>query len=226
MGLKGRVLGGNLITCSFAVGQITLALFAWAIPDWKTLTRVLYAPSIVFIFYYYFIEESIRWLLSKGKKKEAAKIIFKAAIINKKKLSQEYIKQLTEDSAEEQKPKEPSISDVKAPSLLWQVLKSRIIMSRLCICSFWWITLTFIYYGLSINSVSLGGNSYVNYMLMSMVEIPGYCLSVLTLDRFGRKISIMTAFFICGFSLVAFPFVPDRKYTFISILHTYNDIAT
>ncbi|CAH0719762.1 unnamed protein product, partial [Brenthis ino] len=211
MGLNRRVLGGNIISCTFAIGQALVALVAWAIPEWRTLTRVIYAPSFLFIFYFFLIEESVRWLLSRGNKKEAARILFKAAAINKKKLSPETIKHLTEETPSEQDSSKLPIDDKnKKPSLGLQVLKSRIIMARLLICSFWWITVTFIYYGLSINSVSLAGNSYVNYILTALVEIPGYCISVLTLDRFGRKSSIMTAFFVCGISLVCLPFIPEN----------------
>ncbi|XP_045449795.1 organic cation transporter protein-like [Melitaea cinxia] len=217
MGLNRRVLGGNLISCTYALGQALVALIAWAIPEWRTFTRVIYVPSVLFVIYYFLLEESVRWLLSKGKKKEAVKIIFKAASVNKRKLSPETIKQLNEESIADQDTTKTTNDTIKAaiepeekqPSLVLQVLKSRVIMTRLLICAFWWISVTFIYYGISINSVSLAGNSYVNYILTSLVEIPGYILSILSLDRFGRKGSIMTAFFICGVSLVGLPFVPE-----------------
>ncbi|CAH1636283.1 unnamed protein product [Spodoptera littoralis] len=210
VGLDKRVLGGNLISSTFALGQVVTAGVAWLVPYWRTYTLVLYAPSVLFISYYWLIEESVRWLLSKGQNKEAARIIFKAAKMNRRKLSPETIKTLTE----EPDPKKPTQTDeVEEPEdkrgILLQVVKSKTLMFRLIVCSFWWITLTFVYYGLSINSVSLVGNSYVNYILTSLVEIPGYCLSVLTLDRFGRKSSTMTAFIICGISLIAMPFVPE-----------------
>lgn len=214
VGLDKRVLGGNLISSTFALGQVITAGVAWLVPYWRTYTLVLYAPSVIFITYYWLIEESVRWLLSKGKNKEAARIIFKAAKMNRKKLSPDTIKLLTEEPE-----KLPQLDD-KAPteedkkSILMQVVRSRTLMFRLLVCSFWWITLTFVYYGLSINSVSLVGNRYVNYILTSLVEIPGYCLSVLTLDRFGRKSSTMTAFIICALSLVAMPFVPMCKFEF------------
>ncbi|XP_072932964.1 organic cation transporter protein-like [Epargyreus clarus] len=211
VGLNRRVIGGNIISCTFAVGQAVVALIAWAIPEWRTLTRVLYAPSFIFVLYYFLIEESVRWLLSKGKKKEAARIIFKVASFNNKKLSPETIKKLTdEDPKTEDSKSKVAEDDGKSPSVVMQVIRSKVMISRLCICSFWWITVTFIYYGLSINSVSLAGNSYVNYILTSLVEIPGYCASALTLNRFGRKSSIMTAFFICGISLVSLPFIPQH----------------
>lgn len=207
VGVSKRVIGGNIISSTFALGQIVTALIAWVVPYWSTYTIIIYAPSILFISYYWFVEESVRWLLSKGKKKEAARIIFKVAKVNNKKLSPESIKMLTEDDQVEDKK---SLNDdgVEKTSLFVQVIKSKTIMLRLCVCSFWWITLTFVYYGLSINSVSLAGNKYVNYILTSMVEIPGYCLSMVALDRFGRKYSVMTAFLICSASLITIPFVP------------------
>lgn len=223
VGLKQRVLGGNIISCTFAIGQVVMALIAWAVPYWRTLTLIIYAPSILFILYYFALQESVRWLLIKGKKKEAAAIIFKAARINKKKLSPVTIKQLTEELDDSSKSGQETVSPAgsntaQKGSLFMQVLRSKTLVSRLFICSFWWITLTFIYYGLSINSVSLAGNSYVNYILTSLVEIPGYAMSALTLDRFGRKSSIITAFFICGIALIALPFVPSSKF---STVHTF-----
>ncbi|XP_037875285.1 organic cation transporter protein isoform X1 [Bombyx mori] len=209
VGVNRRVLGGNIISSTFALGQVVVALTAWAFPYWRTLTLIIYAPSILFILYIFVIEESVRWLISKGRKKEAAKIIFKAAAINNKKLSPETIKILNDESVVEEETKSP-VKELPKKSLAVQVLRSKTIMTRLCVCCFWWITLTFVYYGLSINSVSLAGNSYVNYILTSLVEIPGYCLSVLTMDRFGRKASIMTAFIVCGLSLVGLPFVPEN----------------
>ncbi|XP_075975539.1 organic cation transporter protein-like [Anticarsia gemmatalis] len=208
VGASHRVLCGNLISSTFALGQVTAALVAWAVPDWSPYTLIIYTPSILFLSYYWIIQESVRWLLSKGRKQEAAEIIFKVAEMNKKKLSAESVKMITEDDAEMEKVSLPMEEKVETKSMFLQVIKSRKIMFRLCVCSFWWITLTFVYYGLSINSVSLAGNSYVNYILTSLVEIPGYFISAVTLNRFGRKSSIMTAFLICAVSLVALPFVP------------------
>ncbi|XP_026496252.2 organic cation transporter protein-like [Vanessa tameamea] len=227
MGLNRRVLGGNIISCTFALGQAVVALIAWAVPEWRTLTRIIYTPSFIFIIYFFLIEESVRWLLSKGKKKEAARIIFKAAAVNKRKLSPETIKHLTEEPnpSGDEKAKKRTEPEEKQSSLALQVLRSRVLMTRLCICSFWWITVTFIYYGLSINSVSLAGNSYVNYILTALVEIPGYCMSVLTLDRFGRKSSIMTAFFLCGISLIILPFVPENMQWLQTCLNLLGKLA-
>ncbi|XP_068617222.1 organic cation transporter protein-like [Battus philenor] len=225
VGIKKRVLCGNIISSTFALGQALVAVIAWAVPYWRNLTRVLYAPSLLFFLYYFVIEESVRWLLSKGNKKEAARIIFKAAAINNRKLSPESIKQLTEDSPEDTKTETAENSQAKPKSIMRQVFKSKVLMCRLCVCAFWWVTVTFIYYGLSINSVSLAGNSYVNYILTSLIEIPGYVMSVLTLDRFGRKRSIMTAYFVCGISLVSLPFIPPSMIWLQTSLNLFGKLC-
>ncbi|KAJ8723074.1 hypothetical protein PYW08_002986 [Mythimna loreyi] len=208
VGLDKRVLGGNLVSSTYALGQVLTAGVAWLVPYWRNYLLVIYIPSVIFITYYWFIDESVRWLLSKGRNKEAAKIIFKAANMNGKKLSSDTIKLFAEEPEKLPQIDDKAQIEEDKRSILMQVVRSRTLMLRLLVCSFWWITLTFVYYGLSINSVSLAGSSYVNYILTSLVEIPGYCLSGLTLNRFGRKSCTMTAFIICGLSLVAIPFVP------------------
>lgn len=221
VGLQKRVIGGNILSSTYALGQVTAAASAWALPYWRLYTLVIYTPSFLFIFYCCFVEESVRWLISKGKKKEAIRIIFKAAAMNKKELSPKILKMLADADRHEMASRstqtELPIRGLSLPekpkkrSTFMQVMRSKTILFRMIVCSFWWVTVTMVYYGLSINSVSLAGNQHVNFMLTCLVEIPGYILSVISLDRFGRKSSIMSAFFLCGLSLLILPFVDNSK---------------
>ncbi|XP_049872919.1 organic cation transporter protein-like [Pectinophora gossypiella] len=202
VGPKMRVLCGSILSCAFAMGQVCLALLAWAVPYWRHLTRIIYGPCFFFIFYYFLVEESIRWLIIKGKKEKATEILLKVAQFNKKHISRETIDRLVNID-----PSVTHVGGVKKLSLVCKVLHSRILMQRVLICSFVWITTTFTYYGLSINSVSLAGNMYINYILTSLVEIPGYIVSVYVLDRFGRKVPIIVSLFFCGASLFMLPII-------------------
>ncbi|PZC76251.1 hypothetical protein B5X24_HaOG204857 [Helicoverpa armigera] len=212
--LKKRVIGGNVIQCTFAMGQVIAALCAWAIPYWRTYTIVIFAPSFLFIFYCFFVEESVRWLIAKGRRDEAIRIIFKIARYNRVTLLPETLMLLTSTPRLHTVSNNPRPSvfpepEPEQPSLLRQVLRSKTILGRMAVVSFWWISVTMIYYGLSINSVSLMGNKYKNYILTSLVEIPGSLLGFATLDRFGRKASLMTSFFVCGTSLLMLPATAD-----------------
>ncbi|XP_022828116.1 organic cation transporter protein-like isoform X2 [Spodoptera litura] len=224
VGLKMRVLGGNIIQSTYAVGQILTAIIAWVIPYWRTFTIVIFTPSFLFIFYIFFVEESFRWLMVKGHDDEAARILLKVAKWNNAHLLPETKAILTGEPSKFSRPWNPfPLSTVPPPPpketrLMLKVLKSRTMMFRIIVVSFWWISVTMIYYGLSINSVSLVGNKYVNYMMTAFVEIPGSFLCFMTLDRFGRKSSIMTSFFICGLSLLVLPIVKNPNLTILLTL--------
>lgn len=56
----------------------------------------------------------------------------------------------------------------------------------------------FIYYGLSVNSTSMSGNKYVNFALVSLVEIPGYSLGWLGIRKIGRRASLVMAHMLCA----------------------------
>ena len=214
VGLKKRVIGGNIMTCTYALGQVAAASVAWAIPYWRTYTLAIFSPSLLFIFYVFFVEESVRWLIAKGQRDEAVRIIFKIAKFNKATLSAHTMRLLTEGTTKRfinTATSSRMMAEPKKKSLLRKVLSSRIIIVRLMIVSFWWVSTTTIYYGLGINAVTLMGNMYINYILTSLVEIPGALLSLLTLDRFGRKGTIMTGFFACGIALLLLPLVDNRK---------------
>ena len=53
------------------------------------------------------------------------------------------------------------------------VLKTKRLLLRILNMCFCWCTVTMVYYGLSLNATNLAGNPYSNFLLVSLVEIPG-----------------------------------------------------
>ena len=49
-----------------------------------------------------------------------------------------------------------------------------------CICR---IVVTLAYYGLSLNAADLGGNMFVNFVAIMLIEVPSYVFAYLMLDR-------------------------------------------
>ncbi|XP_073959936.1 organic cation transporter protein-like [Choristoneura fumiferana] len=208
---KGRVLGTTVLNLISTLGMMSLPAFSWWFQDWRKLLRIIYTPAILVFSYLWLLNESVRWLLSKGRNVEAAEILLKAAKMNNVDISEElnplYKLEVKSDT---QEVKKEEIDDDKAKvSTFKQVIRSRVIRTRVCMCSFLWITCTFVYYGLSINSVSLGGNKYMNFMLVSFMDIPGSILCLIVLDRFGRK-KILSIFYIMSACLcICQSFVPE-----------------
>ncbi|KAL0830928.1 hypothetical protein ABMA28_003009 [Loxostege sticticalis] len=222
LGQDKRVLTTAFLGIMLVLGGLSFALLAKTFTYWRTFILVVYPPSLLFLLYIYLLPESIRWLLSKGRKEEAVEIIMKAAKTNNVTLSDETMKQLTEEKT---KPIEVKPGD-KEPQGLWmQVLRSPIIMTRLAICSWWWITCTFVFYGLAINSVSLAGDKYTNYMLVVSVEVIAVVTNALVLDRIGRKRTLLIAYIVCGLSCVAIAFVPKTLAWLATLLYLIGKIA-
>lgn len=96
----------------------------------------------------------------------------------------------------------------KDEARLAQIFKSPKILIRLLICSFCWLTNTFVYYGLSLNSTEFAGNKYVNFILVSAIEIPGNILVLPLLNRLGRKPTLCGAFLFSGIFCLIIQFFP------------------
>lgn len=212
VGPKGRVFGNTLINVFYVCGLMTLAGLSWVLQDWRTLLRVIYSPACLVFSYIWILNESIRWLLSKGKHEKAVEILRKAAKMNKVELSEQDLTPIYElDKVKATKDKDYLVVSAEGPSIFQQVIRSSIIIKRLLTCSYLWITCTFVYYGLSINSVSLAGNKYVNFMLVAFVEIPANFACLAVLDRFGRKRVLITMYILSAILCIGLAFIPKGK---------------
>lgn len=195
---------------TFVIGVVLIALLAWCVDNWRTYILILYSPTIIIIIYVWFLNESARWLLSKGRRDEAIEVLKKASKINNLDPRQLDLDALGDPLL---KP-ENQTTDKKTQ--LSKAIRSSIIWKRLMICSFLWMTCSLVYYGFSINSVSLSSNRYVSFMLVTLVEIPAYIVVVIVLDKYGRKKTLVTNYVICATTSLLFAFLPRCEYQYIS----------
>ncbi|XP_068622574.1 organic cation transporter protein-like [Battus philenor] len=215
VGPKGRVFGNTLINAVYVLGLMSLAGLSWWLQNWRYLLRIIYAPAIIVISYLWILNESVRWLLSKKRHNEAVKILKKAIKMNKVDFSDDSLSPLYELSKVDETNKKETQEEpaVKNESTFMRVLKSSIIRNRVLVCSFLWITCTFVYYGLSINSVSLAGNKYVNFMLVAFVEIPANFVCLFVLDKFGRKRTLIITYVLSACLCISLSLLPkDQKW--------------
>lgn len=203
-----RVLGTSLINIFYTSGMALLGVAALLTREWRMLLWVCYGPSIVFVSYFWLLPESTRWLATKGKFNQVRRNLIKAGQINKTKFSESAMKMLYSENCEEfmeLQPKEDTdrtnSADAKESSYpLLKAIKNKVIRKRLLILSFCWITNTFVYYGLSIYSVSFVGDKYLNYIAGCLIELPSTFITYFIADTklFGRKRSLIGTLLISG----------------------------
>ncbi|KAI5633320.1 major facilitator superfamily domain-containing protein [Phthorimaea operculella] len=203
VGPKWRVITSATLLSMFALGHVILGSVAWAIQSWRYMIMVLHIPCFLIVSYYWILSESVRWLLSKKRYDEAKVVLEKVARVNNRTLSEENLRNLMNPPATAFKLG----GEVKKPGLLKAIMQSRVLRRRVCTSPVWWITMTFVYYGLSINSIGWSGNMYLNYIYVSAIEIPGFFTAVLVLDRIGRKATLSGGFFLSAASNIASAFV-------------------
>lgn len=204
---ENRALFAPLMIGTMSVGGMVMALIAYLIPYWRHFLRVIYGPALLFLFYAFFLDESVRWLLIKGRKKEAKNILRKAA-----KLSNVYLEESTLDKLACENC-EKTNTNVNLITLLTMTFKSKKLLLRFLACACAWITATFNKYGLLINSVSLEGNKYINYALTSFADLPASVLLVFLLIKFKRKKPLIFSFLMTGSFCIIQSVIPKGKNT-------------
>ncbi|XP_047990415.1 organic cation transporter protein-like [Leguminivora glycinivorella] len=210
MGPKYRVACGATLDMFFAIGKISAGLIAWGVPHWRWFHRAIYGPMLLAVVYFWLMPESIRWYMSKGRFEESEAVLEKAVRVNGKTLSDQTRMELRKSAEEEKKNNEfAAAQKTSEPWLVVQVFQHKSILLRCMVSPVWWITTTFIYYGLAVNAVIMSGNMYLNYVAVAAMEIPGYWTAVLVLNRIGRKPVLVGGFWLCAACQLAYIFIPD-----------------
>ncbi|XP_041980316.1 organic cation transporter protein-like [Aricia agestis] len=202
VGPKYRVLVSAISSTMFSVGLVVLGIVAWVIQPWRYMIMALFIPCFLVISYYFILSESVRWLLSKQKFDEAKKVLLNVARVNKTHISDKSLEALMN-------PKPEPVTEHSKSGLIKRVLKSPVLLRRVCTTPIWWITSTLVYYGLSINSTSLSDSMYLNFILTCAIEIPGNFTAVFILDRVGRRQTLSVCFFCTAICNIAFIFIPS-----------------
>ncbi|KAF9417537.1 hypothetical protein HW555_005367 [Spodoptera exigua] len=216
VGPKYRVLTSATCTSMFAVGQVILGAVAWVIQPWRYMILALHIPCFIIIAYYWILQESVRWLLSQKKYDQAKDVLERVARRNRKQISEKSLHALMN-------PPEPvKVVNGDEPNLFQAIFRSGVLLRRVCTTPIWWITTTFVYYGLSINATSLSDSMYLNYILTCAIEIPGFYTAVLILDRIGRKPTLSGGYLFSAACNIAFAFIPNDLSTLRLIVYLFG----
>lgn len=205
---KSRAKYTTMCNIGFPAAGILFPLIYFWVSYWRNFLRLLHAADLCLVVLIFYLDESPRWLLTRGNVKAAAKIIYNAAKVNKIVIKED-LEMLTCE-------KDNSSNFMAA---VGETFRSRTLLKSFLACSIWWIASVFVSYGLTINSVALDGNKYVNFALSSAVDYPGIIIMIYLVENFNRKVPLMCSFVICAMLCVSQPFIPSSKWK-ISLLRS------
>uniref|UniRef100_UPI0037E8AEE6 solute carrier family 22 member 13-like n=1 Tax=Semicossyphus pulcher TaxID=241346 RepID=UPI0037E8AEE6 len=166
----------ELMVIFFSVGLMLMSGITYVIRDWRNLQLVLFSPLLlVLAFYFWFLPESARWLMTQGRKEEARKVLERAARVNKRKVPEDLHDKLTMEHT------------IKKGNML-DIFQIPYLRKRTIIMGFNWFAVSLLYYGLSLNVGGFGLNIYLTQFIFGLVEIPANLGALVLIQHFGRRI--------------------------------------
>lgn len=222
VGASWRTVCGVSFQVMFALGIAVLGCWGFVIKDRMWLQVCYGLHSLLLIGHFWLLDESPRWLWSQGRKAEAVKIIEKAAKINKlepidrahflpsHRASRSSIGSQRSRSIHGSRTSVNKVENEASPGLLDLFRTPRLRRRTLNVCLNWFSN-SLAYYGLTLSSGSLTSNLYISMILMGFTEIPVYILTVLLLDRTGRRFLTAVPLLLGGGSCIAACFTPKGE---------------
>jgi len=197
-----KSLVGNLMHIFWAPGQMLLALMAYFIRDWRSLHIAVSIPIFASLLLYPLTPESPRWLISVRKEKEAAKIVQQIAKLHKRSLPPENPTPAIEGNSVDPNQVEEKLT-------ILDLISSKGLALTTAILSLNWLVVDFCYYGLSLHSVNLGGDIFVNFVLSAAVEVPAVVLGMLGMDWIGRVSLLVICQLVGGLACILAGLLPS-----------------
>ncbi|XP_005475467.1 solute carrier family 22 member 5 isoform X2 [Oreochromis niloticus] len=224
-----RVLFSSLALSYFYVaGMMAFPGTAYVVRNWRHLSLFMALPGLACFPFWWLVPESPRWLLSKGRFKEAELLLRFAALENGVEFPSDLFRSAeSQQSEQSQQPEQPQQSEQPEQSQQSEqpqqpevsgylgLLRNMTTRSITLVVWFLWFSLNVSYFGLSFNMTTIYGNPFLNYALLSLMEMPAHLVSWFSAKYFPRRMSFI------GFSLLgALPL-----FLIQITLHKYHNIT-
>ncbi|OXA51668.1 organic cation transporter protein [Folsomia candida] len=181
----------------WVVGNSLLPFVAWACRTWFFFGIISALPGLFLFLYYPIITESPRWLITAGRGEEALQIIKKIAKTNRVEIDNDEMAEMVAELIQKQK------NDQKRKSIgFWTLFQNYRLAKNTIFLVIAWSMNCLLYYGITLNTTSMEGNKFVNYFLLSIIELPSGYLAGVLVEKTGRRWTQAAFFLMCAISCV------------------------
>ncbi|XP_076439510.1 organic cation transporter protein-like [Babylonia areolata] len=181
VGPQKRTRAATMVTIIWLMGPFLVDALSFLLRQWRYLQIASVSPLVLCLGHWWLLPESPRWLLMKKKTKAALKMIHKIARVNKT----EFSPSLETIAKLQQEPRADRNENIMS-TVLQLVRYPRLVIVTIIIF-FNWAVVTMTFYGISLNVGNLGGSLRINFFVSCTVELIGYVLGWVLLERLGRK---------------------------------------
>nr|XP_020141042.1 solute carrier family 22 member 14 isoform X2 [Microcebus murinus] len=208
-----RAHGIILGYCFFDVGALFLTGLAYSISHWRLLFLVGGLPVFSLIFYIWILPESPRWLMMKGKVKEAKKLLCYAASVNKRTIPLNLLDEL-------QLPgKQVSTATVLDFCSNRQLCKMTFVLSAV------WFTGSYGYFTLKIMMKEICVSIYLRQMVFSLMELPARLCCIFLVEQIGKKWSLTVTLFQASIVYLILIFLPKEQKSMMILVIVFGQFS-
>lgn len=184
IGVSQRTMIGMLQGLGWTITAAIAPWILYYVRNWRKMLLICAVPNVLMIFMLWWVPESASWLLTRGKKEEAIKILNRIAIVNKKKLDRDHFRRIlnrknTYESKEEHS-KEIFSSIIK-------VIRTKYLRKNLFLLLILWFFVSLCYNGNTLETINLHFNIYLAFSIGAMVELGANIFFFVTAEKFGRR---------------------------------------
>ncbi|XP_047180846.1 organic cation/carnitine transporter 1 isoform X2 [Vigna umbellata] len=212
VGRKWRGQVGQYGFFFFTVGFLTLPLVAYPTrTDWRSLYKVLsFIPLAYAVLLLPLVSESPRWLLIKGRTKEALQVLDRFARLNGKQKLPSNLSLTDPTGSSNAAPSTTSEGAEITPNnreKLWTTKWAAIRMITVMLAGF---GVGFVYYGVQLNVENLNFNLYVSVAINAVMEIPAVVIGTFLLGFTNRRLLLSVSSFIAAVSSILCTFFSHK----------------
>lgn len=196
-----RILVSSIVMGAYPLGEVFTAFVAAQMHHFKWVLRIISLPGLLVISYIWLANESLRWLLVKKKYDRVMSTIKRAVNINNYPASQRTY-DIVANKCKSIDGNGTADTVTKPKSQLKLVFTSNEFFMRLVICVFAWITCIFISYGTGVVSVTLPGDKYWNFGIVSAFQLPTAVSSYFMLTYMKRRWTLCISIIASGVTII------------------------
>ncbi|CAL4118969.1 unnamed protein product, partial [Meganyctiphanes norvegica] len=173
---RSRITASSFIF--WTAGMSLLPLVAWLSRSWQTLGLITTLPFAIFLLAWRYLPESPRFLLSRGRLEETHKLLSDIAKRNGQPVPDKL--EITLLNLAQENVQESNYGII-------QLFQNRTMFIRTFLLTVCYTCNNLFYYGLAYNTTNMSGNEFLNFFLLSIMELPSNLLGWLSAEWIGRR---------------------------------------
>nr|XP_021004449.2 carcinine transporter [Parasteatoda tepidariorum]XP_042897281.1 carcinine transporter [Parasteatoda tepidariorum] len=171
-------------------GLIFLSVAAFLVRDWSHIALVTTLPFVAFFLFWWVFPESPDWLKERGRYEEVSRIFEVIAQANGRELTPEYIINMKRRFRIERSMLEERRKNKRhVPYTIWDLFRGSNTSKKTTAIIFIWFTTTTASVGLTLYSLELEGDLYLNFFMSAGAEVAAAAVIVSVVGRCGRRCS-------------------------------------